>query len=831
MECTKCHSEILKDSRFCSKCGTPVLQPAEISVTQTLQPPVKEPLIGTLFAGKYKIIKEVGSGGMGIVYNAEDTKLKRPVALKFLPPELGRDPEAKKRFILEAQAAAALSHPNICTVYEVEEAEGKSYIAMEFVAGQSLKDKLKKGPFKTEEAVAITIQAAEGLEEAHKKGIIHRDIKPGNIMLTDKGSAKVMDFGLAKLGGEVSLTREGVTLGTVAYMSPEQAQGKAVDHRTDIWSLGVVLYEMVSDRLPFKGDYEQSLIHSILKTDPEPIGKTRKDLPKGLESIILKALAKNPNARYQGMGEVLEDLKAVSEGLKPLRAKSGLFRGKVFGISKICAYAGLACLGILASVIAFNVGGVRDILFGKPKEATIRSLAVLPLANYSGDPNQEYFSDGMTDELITNLSKISALKVICRTSVMRFKGINKPLREIAAELGVDAVIEGSVSRTGNRVRIIARLIDPASESNLWTDSYERELSDVLTLQSEAALSIAKQIRAALTPEEAKILKRSRPVNPEAYNLYLKGLYFLARPNPESIQKALNFYHDALDQDPNFALAHAGVANVYLALANMNLAPPAEMYQKAKAALEKTLALDPDLAEAHAVAASLQFWFEWNWPAAEESYRRVLTLNPGDAMSRGQYAWLLMNRKRFDESVREIKHALSLDPLTPLFYAWSIALHNTAGRYDEALAEFTKLQQIDPNFGLAYFHAGMAYYLKGLYDEAIKTFEKGRELVVFPGWNEVMLLLSHLKKGDRKKADEILAAELEDRKKLPVSPVCIAWGFAALGDLDSAIPWLETAIQERDILMAFIHVYTEMIMPVLARDPRFDTILKKMNLTK
>ena len=391
---------------------------------------------GSLIAGKYKIIEELGRGGMGIVYKAENTKLQRIVALKFLPPQWTSDPEARERFIHEARAASALDHPNICTIYEIRETEdGRMFIAMGCYEGESLREGLRRGPMKAECALDIAAQVALGMEKAHGKGIIHRDIKPANILLTNDGVAKVVDFGLAKLAGQVKLTREGTTVGTIAYMSPEQAKGEPVDQRTDIWSLGIVLYEMVSGRLPFKGDYEQSLIHSILKTDPEPIGKIRTDLPKGLESIVFKALEKNPNARYQVMGELHEDLKAVAEGLKPPRAKSGLFRGKIFGMRKTYAYAGLACLAIFAAVILFLTSTVR-----------ITSLAVLPVQNLSGDPSQEFFADGMTDALISDLAQIKAFnKVISRTSVMQYKDTKKSLPQIARELGVDLIVEASVT--------------------------------------------------------------------------------------------------------------------------------------------------------------------------------------------------------------------------------------------------------------------------------------------------------------------------------------------------------------------------------------------------
>ncbi|MGA2586838.1 MAG: protein kinase [Candidatus Aminicenantales bacterium] len=792
IKCPKCQVENPAGAVYCAKCATK-LEAAGMgegfSFTRTFAGPEDRYQPGGMIGGRYKLQTIAGRGGMGVVFKAEDTRLRRTVALKFLPEEFSRAPEAKERFLREAQAAAILDHPNICPIYEVDEADGATFFTMAFVDGLSLKDKIAAGPVPLLEVIDLALQIAEGLKAAHEKGVVHRDIKPANIMLGREGQARITDFGLASLEGGAALTRPQTVLGTAAYMSPEQVRGEKADGRTDIWAFGCTLYEMTTGRRPFPGEHGQAVLYEILNETSPPPSALRVDVLPGLEKVILKCLQKKPADRYPDMESVIDALKGVS-------------------VRRPAAEGEPAA----------------------PKEV-LPSLAVLPFADMSSAKDQDYFAEGLAEELIHALARIRGIRVVARTSAFALKGLKLDVREIGKRLDVRAVLEGSVRKAGHRLRITAQLIDARTGLHIWSERFDREEADVFDIQDEISLAIVEHLKVSLLAGEKTALRRRSTDDPEAYNLYLKGLYFVARPNPEAIGKALNFFHEAIGRDPNFALAHTGVATVFSTLGIMNLAPPAEMYPKAKAALEKSLSLDPDLAEAHAVAASLQFWFEWNWTAAEKSFGRVLALNPGDAMSRGQYAWLLMNRKRFDESVQEIKRALAIDPLMPLFYAWSIGLHNTAGRYDEALGEFTKMGQIDPNFGLAYFHAGMAYYLKGLYDESIKTLEKGRELVVFPGWIEGMLLFCHLKKGDRKKAEEILAAELEDRKRSPVSPVCLAWDFAALGNLDSAIQWLETAIQERDTLMAFIHVYTEMVNPVLARDPRFDTILKKMNLTK
>ena len=788
VKCPNCQFETASDAGFCPHCGTRIGHPQDegFSFTRTIAGPEDRYQPGRLIGGRYKLQRVAGRGGMGVVFKAEDTRLRRTVALKFLPEEFSRAPEAKERFLREAQAAAILDHPNICPIYEVDEADGAAFFTMAFIDGPSLKDKIAAGPLPILEVIDIALQIAEGLKAAHEKGVVHRDIKPANIMLGREGQARITDFGLASLEGGAALTRPQTVLGTAAYMSPEQVRGEKADGRTDIWAFGCTLYEMTTGRRPFPGEHGQAVLYGILNEAPPRPSALRVELPAGLEEVILTCLQKKPADRYPDMDGVIDALKGES-GRRSAEGEPAA-----------------------------------------PKEV-LPSLAVLPFADMSPARDQEYFAEGLAEELIHALARIQGIRVVARTSAFALNGLKLDVREIGKRLDVWAVLEGSVRKAGKRLRVTAQLVDARTGLHLWSERFDREEADVFDIQDEISLAIVEHLKVTLLAGEKTALKKRSTGDPEAYNLYLKGLYFSARPNPEAFGKALDFFQEAIGRDPDFALAYAGLAFVFAAHGNLNLAPWAEVYPKSKAALEKSLSLDPDLAEAHAVAAMLQFWFEWNWPAAEESFRRVLALNPGDAMSRGSYAFLLMQKKRFDESVREIKRVLAIDPLMPLFYAWSIAVHNAAGRYDEALGEFAKLQQIDPNVGLAFLHAGMAYYLKGLYDEAIRTFEKGRELVNFPGWAEGMLLLSYQRKGDSKKAEEILAGLLEDRKKLAVSPVNIAWGFAALGDLDAAFQWLETAIRERDTIMPHIHIYAEMFMPVLARDPRFEAILKKMNL--
>jgi len=787
---------------------------------------------GTIIVGKYRIQEEIGRGGMGIVYEAEDTTLERTVALKFLPPQWTSDPDARMRFVLEAKAASALDHPNICTIYEIGETEdGRMFIAMGCYEGESLRDKLRRGPVKAEEALSIATQIALGMERAHAKGIIHRDLKPANILITTDGVAKIVDFGLAKLAGQVRMTKEGSTVGTVAYMSPEQARGEPVDQRTDIWSLGVVLYEMVSGRLPFKGDYEQGLIHSILTTEPGPLGKTVKGFPQGLVSIVLKALEKNPTARYQSMGEVLEDLQAVTEGLKPLRAKSRLRRGTVFRIRKV--YAGL---GILASaivlLIALNVGGLRERLLGQAFGSRSISLAVLPVENRSGDPAEEFFADGMTGELISGLGKIKALSIISRTSVVLYKNAKKPPAQIGKELGVKRIVEASVIRSGGRVSMTVTLVDARKGRLLWTNKYEREMTDIEALQSELVRAIADEIRVKVMPYEAERFKTTRPVEPEVYDSALQGKLVLDNATTEGeIRRAIELFQKAIDKDPTYAQAWAGLGQgtYMLTGSGFEFVAPGEVRDKAIAAVEKALELDETLADAHMARALIAQEMEWDLAKTLRHYERALELRPGYALAHTMYGQLLGTLlRRFDEARQHIDRARELDPLMTWNDINLVGWWLSQGRPEPAFKEGDQARRRDPKNWVIRWQMGFSQLLLGQPNQAVPEFEAALELNT-PERPAAVLAPLGLAYGLAKRQAEALKIlrEMEQASvKRYISPYLLSVANSGLGRMDEAFRLLDRALNERTPWLVNCTSYAPEDI-ALKRDPRWKSFLSRL----
>lgn len=794
----------------------------------------------------YRIVEKLGEGGMGVVYKAEDIKLHRPVALKMLPRQALISEEDKARFAREAQAAASLSHPNVAMIFEFDEVDdpatgGKlAFIAMEYVDGETVKQKIKDRPLPIDEALKIAIAVAEGLAEAHGKGIIHRDIKSDNVMISKDGPVKVTDFGLAEIAGRTRVTKERMTVGTAAYMSPEQAMGEKLDQRTDIWSLGVVLYEMITGRLPFPGDHEQAIVYRTVNEEPEPITSLRSNVPMELERIVKKAMQKDRANRYQHVDEILTDLRSLKK-----ETETGIMQERPTETKRLWKKQAYRYVGgaVLATTLI-----IAGLYFFRGGSKAIESIAVLPLENLSGDPEQDYFADGMTEALITDLAQISALRVISRTSVMQYKGVKKPVPEIARELKVDAVVEGTVQRSEQRVRITAQLIHAPTDRHMWAKSYERDLRDILAVQSEVSRAIAQEIDVKLTPQQRTRLASPRSVNSEALEEYFQGLSYY---NRGWLENAILHFKLAIESDPEFALAYARMARCYYYVGLFGVLPPTEAFSKMNDAAMKALEKDDALAEAHGYLALAKLHYDWNWPVAEREFKRALELNPSQADIRHDYAHFLMAMGRGEESLGESKSAAELDPLS-LFLTSCLGWHRLFGRqYDQAIEQSLKVLQVDPNFIWAHMILGWAYEQKSMFGDAVTEFQnsirlseggalvignlgekvaRGRcRIVLSEGDALAMAALGHALavSGKGEEAQEVLAKLKERLKRRYVSAYDIATVYAGLGDQDQVFEWLQKAYEERSSFL--VHVNWDPRFDNLRLDSRFTALLEKMGL--
>jgi TolB-like protein len=782
----------------------------------------------------YQVVEKLGGGGMGIVYKAEDVRLGRFVALKFLPPVAHKDPVAIERFRREARAASALNHPHICTIHDIGEHDGRQFLVMELMEGQTLKHRIAQAPLETAEIVKLGLQIAEALEAAHAKGIVHRDIKPANIFVTQRGQAKVLDFGLAKLlpaSTETTLLEDPLRthgpIGTLPYMAPEQALGREVDARTDIYALGMVLYEMAAGRRPFREEQPTRLIDDILHRMPPALGRLGGGAPDRLDEVTLKCLAKEPEKRYQSARELaatLEELVTTdSRGELPRSP-----RGRVW--PKLAA--GLVGFAALAFLVAFDVGGLRERLGAGFGGQRVSSLAVLPLANLTGDSGQDYFVDGMTDELTTELAQIGALRVTSRTSTMQFKDAKKPLPQIAKELNVDAVVEGSVVRSGDRVRITAQLIEAQSDRHLWAKSYERDSRDVMALQDELARDIAGEIRATLTPVERKRLAESRPVDAQAYDAYLRGRYFWNRRTEPELHKAKEYFEQAIAKDPTFAPSYSGLADTYFYLSYAwGHMPPKEGMPLARAAALKAIELDDSAGEGHASLGIVKFSYDWDFTGAEQELKRAVTLSPNFSNAHHAYAVLLGVLQRPEESIAEIRKAAEVDPLSIPVRNMLAARYQRYNRCDESLEEDRRTLELNPNathLGMVHDRMAQCYESKGMNTEALEEFIKARtadgaspkEIE-----NYRKTFATSGRRGlQRKGLEESLARWEKDHWH--GDAFGIAMLYQALGDMDQTFAWIDKCIELRSTMLFWLYDGDN----PLRKDPRFAEVKRKMGIS-
>jgi serine/threonine protein kinase/Tfp pilus assembly protein PilF len=732
----------------------------------------------------YKILEKLGEGGMGVVYKAEDTKLHRIVALKFLPPEFTRDKEAKKRFIQEAQAASSLQHHNVCTIHDIDETDNKQiFICMDYYEGETLKEKIRKGFLNTEEVINIAIQIAEGLQSAHERGIIHRDIKPANIFITKNEEIKILDFGLAKLSKQSAITKVGLTVGTMAYMSPEQARGDDINFQTDIWSIAVVLFEMLTGELPFKGDYEQAILYSILNEEPDSVSRILNDIPANLEFVIHKALQKNRKKRYESLNEMLDDLQAIVKNLKVTQD-------------------------------GFN-------------ENPLPSIAVLPFVNMSADPENEYFSDGITEDIINAVSKIKDFHVAARTSTFSFKGEKIDIYEIGKKLKVKTILEGSVRKAGNRLRITAQLINVQDGYHLWSEQYDRVAAYVFDIQDEITFAIVNALKIKLlTGENIAVTKRYTD-NIEAYNLYSKGRYYWNKMNIEAFGKAIDQFQKAIALDPSYALAYSGLADAYTGLGDAGLSaiPPKEAFSKAKEAVQKALDIDEALAEAHASLAHLNM-HDFNWSGAELEFKHAIKLNPNYSTTYQMCAFYYALTRRFNDAFITIKKAQDLDPISLSINTDLGVLFYFNHQYDKAIAQYEKTLDLDPGFIRAYVTLGSAYGKNGMCKIAIEMIHKAIEL---SGDRAKIAVLGRIFAIAGKKREALKAIEelKELSKQRYISSYCISLIYASMNEKDQAMEWLENAYDEHASELIYLKV--DPYLDNMRSDPRFKELLKKIGL--
>ena len=740
--------------------------------------------------GPYHVISLLGAGGMGEVYRARDPRLDREVAIKIIAPHLSDDPDALARFQREAQAIARLSHPNILAIHDIGEQDGVWYLVTELLRGETLGQRLTRGALPWKPALEVAVSVAEGLAAAHAHGVVHRDLKPDNIFLTDDGRTKILDFGLARQstpGGDEDVTRPqntepGAILGTISYMSPEQLQGRPPDARADLFALGCVLHEMISGRRLFRGGSAAETFAAILKDPAPPLSGSGTAVPPELDRLLLRCLEKNRERRFQSAQDLAFALSQVSTAPVPIRAAQA------------------------------------------PDRA---SVAVLPFVNLSADPENEFFADGITEDVIAHLSKVRSLKVISRTSVMAFKKREQSLREIGERLGAETLLEGSVRRAGNRVRIVAQLVDRETDEHLWADTYDRDLTDIFAIQTDVALQIANALRAELSADERSRIRRPPTNDLKAYELYLKGRQQLIQYTAESYIRSLRFFEQALAQDPRFALAYAEMAVAYVEMGSegMGPMPPLEAYAHGRDAAEKALALDDTLGEAHGALGLLLFTAEFDWKAAERELLRAIELNPNDTHAHDHYGWWCSSQCRFDEALKAVRKARELDPIAhPTDVATELL---RAGRYEDALDEGRGMVKEFPNSPRAHALLGWALFKIGRTKEGVAELERASVLALGRTLFLGQLGQAYGMAGETDKAREILRQFEERATRERITPYHFAYVYAGLGERDAAIDWLERGYEQR--AGGIYGIKGSFLFTSLHDHPRFTALLRKINL--
>ena len=769
----------------------------------------------------YKILEKLGEGGMGVVYLAEDTKLKRKVAIKFLPHHISANEEERKRFEIEAQAAAALNHPNIATIYAIEESGDDTFIVMEFIEGIELKDKIKSGPIPINEAINIAIQIAEGLEAAHKKGIVHRDIKSQNIMITNTGKVKIMDFGFAKVEKGIQLTQIGYTVGTIAYMSPEQTKGEEVDYRTDIWSFGVVLYEMLTGDLPFNGDYDQAVFYSILNEEPE----LENNISEGLKLIINKVLEKKTNDRYQNIKDLVSDLQLLVNGGKSQTSTySSVINKKNRALNKRIIISGIAAV--------FGIALIFFLLFNNG-ESKIKSLAILPFENLQKDSSVSYLSDGIPENLVNRLSSFPDAKVFARSATFNLADTSKSISSIKRLLNADAVLTGQLGQSNGVYYLSCQLIDAENQNQIWGNKYELSNNDISIIEDSIIASLMNPLQIALV-DIPKSVHQKKQVKPAAYAEYLKGKYLSYGSTPEESEKALAHFREAIRIDPTYAAAYAAIANEKIVQTLFSTATQKEIINEARIAIEAAKALDPNLSEIYTSEGALKFYYDWDWKGAVESYKKALELDPRNATIYIRYSATLADVGRYKEALPLADEAVELDPVS------ISSLHNLgwtnllASNFQKSVDAFGKALELHPNWIWGYIKQAYAYIFLHEYDKALSNAEKAEKLFK-DGWGsellQVTLVFIYSKCNQKEKAEALMNRFLKYASENTLEdPWDLSYIYYLKGDYQKAIEWEEKSIDVKSFGAYLLNIsifYNKKYF----NSPEHQQILNKMGFAK